>query len=442
MREYSIGNRKYSTSVLAATVFATLIGGGSTLGIAEKVYALGLVFAITCLGPIINKWLTATYIAPQATLFKNMISAGDLAEHFYGKNGKIITGLAGIAFMLGSLGIQVCSIGYISHVFLDISYEWGVFIGAVIIVVYSSYGGVKAVTATDVIQFIVLIVAIPLACFIGMKKVGGCKDLFLSLPESHVSFFHDTKTTLKYFCFLLFNMVPYLTPPFIQRLLMAKDGKQIVKSMYYTIALCIPFYVMICLIGFIAFKLFPNSHSNLAFPLLIKNVLPIGLKGIVIAGIFSAIMSTADSVLNCIGITLIHDIVKPLKKKPLSDQWELVLTRWVTFLIGSFAIIIAIKNRSIFDLVIDTLSIWAATVLIPILFGILGVRASVKWFLTSVFGGLFILFTWNWLLKSKTGIDGLLPSMVTNGLILYTGYYFERLFTDRSNMGDEMINIK
>lgn len=442
MREYSIGNRKYSTPILVATIFATLIGGGSTLGIAEKVYSLGLVFAITCLGPVINKILTATYIAPKANVFTDMISPGDLAEYYYGKIGKITTGLAGTGFMVGSLGVQISSIGYISHAFLEISYGWGVFIGAAIIVIYSSFGGVKAVTATDIIQFIVLVVAIPLACFIGIVKVGGFKNLFSSLPESHLSFSSDPKTTLKYLCFLLFNIVPYLTPPFIQRLLMAKNSKQIVKSMYYTIAICIPFYIMICLIGFIALQLFPNTNSHLAFPSLIKNVLPIGLKGIVIAGIFSAIMSTADSVLNCIGITIIHDIIQPLKKKPLSDKQELVLTQWVTFLIGSLAIAVAIRYQNIFDLVINSLSCWASTVLIPILLGLLGLKVSLKSFLTSVLGGLCTLFIWNYLFKQSTGIDGLLPSMITNGLILLSGYYCEKLFTYRPILEDELINTK
>ncbi len=441
MREYSIGDRRYNTPILVATLFATLIGGGSTLGIAEKVYSIGLVFAITCLGPIINKLLTALYIAPRATVFQNMISAGDIAEHYYGKAAKVITGLAGTAFMIGSLGVQVGSIGYISHVFLDISYEWGVFIGATIIVIYSSFGGVKAVTATDVIQFIILIIAIPLACYIGIVKVGGFKNLFSSLPHSHTSFSSNPQISLKYLCFLLFNIVPYLTPPFIQRLLMAKNPKQIAKSMYYTIAVCIPFYFMICLIGFIALKLFPDSNSSLAFPSLIKTVLPIGFKGIVIAGIFAAIMSTADSVLNCIGITVTHDIIQVLKEKPLSDKLELSVTRWITFLIGSIAIAVAIKYKDIFDLVINSLSIWASTVLMPILLGILGLRVSSNTFLISVFGGLFTLILWNWSLKQSIGIDGLLPSMITNTLILFTGYYFEKIFTYNRTEG-EPVNIK
>lgn len=441
MREYSIGNRQYSTLVLVATIFATLIGGGSTLGIAERVYSIGLVFALTCLGPIINKLLTARYIAPRTKVLQNMISAGDIAEHYYGKTAKVITGLAGTAFMVGSLGVQVSSIGYISHVFLDVSYGWGVFIGAAIIVVYSSFGGVKAVTATDVIQFIVLVIAIPLACIIGIIKVGGFQNLFTGLPQKHVSFSSDPKTTLKYLCFLLFNIVPYLTPPFIQRLLMAKNPKQIAKSMYYTIAVCIPFYIMICLIGFIALKLFPGSSSSLAFPSLIKTVLPIGLKGIVIAGIFAAIMSTADSVLNCIGITITHDIIQVIRSKPLSDKLELRLTRWITFFIGSIAIAVAINYRDIFDLVINSLSIWASTVLIPILLGILGLKVSPKTFLTSVFGGLITLIIWNSSLKQSIGIDGLLPSMIMNTLILLIGYYCEKIFS-YNNFENETVSIE
>lgn len=440
MRAYAVGDRRYSTGVLVATVFATLIGGGSTLGIAEKVYSVGLVFAVTCLGPIINKLLTARYIAPRARVFEGMISAGDVAEHCYGRAAKVVTGLAGVAFMVGSLGIQVGSIGYISHVFLGVSYGWGVFIGTAIIVIYASFGGVKAVTATDLIQFVVLVIAIPVVCCVGVVKGGGVEGLFSSVPEGHMNFLHDSKVSLKYFCFLLFNMVPYLTPPFIQKLLMAKDSRQIVRSMYYTIAVCVPFYLMICLIGFASLKLFPGVNASLAFPLLIETVLPVGFKGLVIAGIFSAIMSTADSVLNCTGITIMHDVVQPMRKVPLTDKQELFLTRWVTFLIGITAIVVAIRYRSIFDLVIDSLSMWASTVLVPILVGILGVRLPSKFFLGSALGGFLVLMVWNGWLKRVTGIDGLLPSMVVNAGILFMGYYWEKVLVYRRNMGGEIVN--
>ena len=426
MVQYSVGNRNFPTSVLVATIFATLVGGGSTIGLAEKVYVWGLVFLLTNIGMPINKLIIAKFIAPHMNRFKKMITVGDMMASFYGKNAKVITGIAGTCVTIGYVGAQIIALGYMSQMLMDIPYEWGVIFGASIVVIYSAFGGVESVTATDVIQFAVLIIAIPTVCGIGLQKVGGVAELFARLPESHKTVFVDTHSTVKHIGLFLFWCIPFLDPSFVQRLLMAKDNRQIVNSMYASALTSLPFFIMVGLTGMVALVLYPEINPNLALPTLITDILPVGFKGFVIAGMFSVIMSTADSDLNASSITFVHDVVQPIRRVPLTDRQELFLSKIVTIVAGSSAILAALFYKNVIDLVLVAASFWAPVVLAPLILGIFGYKARNKAFLISVFCGLTTLFVCNLFLKPYIGIDGLIPSIVVNGTILYFMAYKDR----------------
>ncbi|MEM7589269.1 MAG: sodium:solute symporter family protein, partial [Myxococcota bacterium] len=94
MKQYVIGDRKrYSTGVLVATLFATLVGGGSTIGQSERVFALGVIWCCVALGDPIEKYLIARHFAPCMPRFRSKLSVGAMMGGFYGKIGRIITGI-------------------------------------------------------------------------------------------------------------------------------------------------------------------------------------------------------------------------------------------------------------------------------------------------------------------------------------------------------------
>ena len=98
MKDYAIADRNYATPVMVAAVFATWVGGESTLGMAEKIFSVGLVFIFIFFGSSLNKLSIAYLIAPRMKKFEGMISIGDMMESSYGRVGKIITGTAGTLF--------------------------------------------------------------------------------------------------------------------------------------------------------------------------------------------------------------------------------------------------------------------------------------------------------------------------------------------------------
>lgn len=419
MKEFAVGQKNYATPVMAATLFATLIGGASTLGMTEKVFSIGLVFILASMGKPIGKLILARYIAPHIETYSNMITAGDMMEYFYGRPAKIATGILGVFATTGYVAAQIIALSYMSQILMGVPYEIGLIVGTSIIVIYASFGGVPSITITSITQMIALLIAIPLICIIGLKEVGGYSAFINAIPTDHKSLMIDSKISFYHLGLFIFLCIPFLDPSFIERLLMSRDRKQIIHSMIISAVSLIPFFIAIGVIGLIALVLYPDIEANMALPKLVNETLPEGLKGLVIIGIFCAIMSTGDSELNAASIMLVHDVIQPIKKKPLTDTQELRLTRGITILIGICAIIAAIVYKNIFDLIIKSFSFWAPTVLIPLIAGILGLRASPKVFLLSLAAGATTFILWDLFAKVNFGLNGLIPGMIANGVFLF-----------------------
>ncbi len=434
MREYSIADRNYSLPVMVATMTATVIGGGSTFGIISSVFTSGIVYILISFGNPLNAALVAQFFVNKMDTFNDCISVGDIMEKFYGKNARLIAGICGALYCAAAVGGQVSAIGFIIHYFLDIPFILGIFIGCGAVILYSSFGGVKAVTATDVIQFAVLIIAIPMVCNVGLNIVGGYSALIEKIPPHLLALPNTPGAMINYFFIFLAFSVPFLDPPHMQRLLMAKDRMQIRRTLRWSALIELPFFLVVGLIGLIAIAINPNYDANMAFPHLINTILPVGLKGVAIAGLLSVVMSTADSYLNAAGITLIHDVIKPLCKPGLSDDSELRMTKIATFILGTAATIIALSFSSIMSIILFSLNFWGPIVVIPLYMGLLGVRVSKQCFYGGILSGLGTFFLWHFFIEPSLGIGSLIPSMVANALGFAGVYYFQKINNLRNSV--------
>jgi len=362
MKDFSIASRSYSTPVLMATIIATSIGGGATMGTSEKVFSFGIIFVFVVLAKPLCMIFIAYFFTHRMKKFDGMFSVGEMMGSLYGKNARLITGVSATLLSTGIVGGQIAAIGYLLNAFTGISYFWGIIIGCLTVTFYSVFGGIRAVTATDVLQFCILIITIPMVCVAGLNRIGGYSNMFNAIPATHLEIFHPKGGFAQYVALFFSMAIIFLNPPVIQRMLMAKDAAQIKSSMLLSVVLRTPFIFIIGLIGLLALALNPEIDSNKALIYLIDTILPIGIKGLVIAGMLAVTMSTADSFINTAGISLVHDVIRPLKKEKMSDDKELFLTRLLTSFIGILSIFAAISFKSITDIVLFTLKFWAPIV--------------------------------------------------------------------------------
>jgi solute:Na+ symporter, SSS family len=404
------------------------MGGDSTIGVAEKSYSLGVIVLALSMLNFFPKIFIGSFIAPKMKNFQNAISAGDVMEDLYGKYSKLITGIAGLGLSMGYIGAQIAALGYVLNCFFGIDPLIGIYLSAGVVIIYSAFGGIKSVTATDVIQFGAIVVVIPIMSSIALNKVGGFQGLVNQIEPSKLNIFPDDISKFDLIFTMLVYLTPFLNPAIIQRLLLAKNAKDIAKSFKISAFIDLAFYFMVGIIGLSAFVLNANLNPGEAFFYIINETLPTGIKGLAIVGLLAVIMSTADSYLNVASISLVHDIITPFNKK-LSDKTLLNLSKWISVIIGLGGIWMATAHDSILEIANSALDFWGPIVVAPLILGILGFRASSRTFFISG----FLAITAYFFLKDSASSNSLgvsfalLPSMFINALIFLCLYYlFDR----------------
>lgn len=111
LHHFSVAGRSYSSAVVFATLSASFIGGGFTMGNAEKVFTWGIVNIFALWGFSLKEILVATLIAPRIDAFSSAISVGDIMEQAYGKSAKLVSGCFAVLLCAGIVGAQVGATG-------------------------------------------------------------------------------------------------------------------------------------------------------------------------------------------------------------------------------------------------------------------------------------------------------------------------------------------
>ena len=388
MKDFSVSSKFFPTSVLVSTIFATWMGADCLIGVGERVYSVGLVFFVVTLGLSLSFLFQAYVVAPKIIRgFSNKISIGEIMGDLYGKPGQVISGVANILFSVGYVAIQVKAIGFICNLFFGVSEFYGIIIGSFIIITYASFGGIKSVVFTDVLQFGILIVGIPLMASVALEKVGGWKYLMDNLPSKYTELTSYDGSFWVFFAYFSWCTFPDFCPELIQRILMAKDEKQATQSLAISGILYIPFYAVVSVIALCAVLMFPGIDPNSAFLKVLDYSLPTVVKGIAISGVLAAFMSTADSLLNVASIAATRDIFAVLWPSKMNDKLELMLSRTVTVLLGMVSIYVATMFYSMVDFGLFFSNFWTPAVVAPMFLYLFNLKTDIKTYLISVLVG-------------------------------------------------------
>jgi SSS family solute:Na+ symporter len=414
LQEYAVAGRAYRDFIVFATLAASFIGGGFSMGNAEKVFQIGIVNIVALWGFSLKEILVATCIAPRIGQFPGVISVGDIMEKNYGRFGKVTAGVFGVILCAGILGAQVGAIGYIFNLFLHLPIGIGILVGTGIVIIYATLGGMRSVVATDITQFLVLSTGIILALLLGLQATGGLDGLMAGVPENRFNLFGTIRPWKVLSLFLTFLLGETLVPPYVQRLFIGKSAHHTARGTLWSGLFSIPFFAITGTLGLVALALKPDLNPNLALPFVIQEVLPVGLRGFLIGGLMAVVMSSADSFLNSSAIAFSNDIVQPLRRRPLSPRASLRVARLATFITGALAIVFAIKIGSILDILIYAYKFWAPIIVVPLGATLLGMKASKSSFVIGAIAGIMGGLAWNILLQAPGGFDGLVVGVLAN----------------------------
>src|SRR5213594_4388919 len=211
---------------------------------------------------------------------------------------------------------------------------WNFYTAAIVLIVvtglYTIFGGLRAVVYTEVLQAIVLILGSITLMAIGLSRVGGISGLEATVPEGFFSMWKPSSHPDFPWTGIIFG-APILgiwywctDQHIVQRVLAAKNIKEARTGTIFAGYLKIlPVFIFV-LPGIVALALFPEIHNNpdSAYPTLVTRLLPDGIKGLVLAGMLAALMSSLASAFNACSTLLTWDVYK--KMRPAATEQQLV----------------------------------------------------------------------------------------------------------------------
>ncbi|MBU2502653.1 sodium:solute symporter family protein [bacterium] len=376
--DYYVGSRSMGWSHVGMSVVATDVGGGFSIGLGGLGFAMGLSGAWLLFTGLVGAWLTAVILIPRVKGLDRelaLFTFPDLLRWRYGDRTALIAAvISGIGY-LGFTGGQILAGAKLASatVFRTAPFgmdplQFALYAIAGITITYTVVGGLKAVIYTDTVQWMILLGGLLfLAIPVGLHDVGGWAAMKQTLPAAHFDPFHISPILIVNWAVTIIP-IWFVGMTLYQRIYACKDVREARKAWYLAGLLEYPLMAFSgVILGMASRVLFPDVDPEMGLPLLIADVLPAGVAGLVIAAYFSAIMSTADSCLMASSGNFVNDLAARLLPWASGDRAQMRLSMLVTALVGLSAVLLASRFQSVLDAILYAYAFMVSGLFIPTL---------------------------------------------------------------------------
>lgn len=293
-----------------------------------------------------------------------------------------LLGWSGAFFKIFDVGAKWTASAILLHVFAGFPFIGGVLLIGGSTVVYSVIGGLWANALTDLSQFLIQLIAGIALLVAVLCKLGGVSALWSMwryLPPSHIKPFHDDYGVAFACAYFFVNFLSYNGGMWslAQRFMATPTGKDAHKSALLSAALYLVWPLVLFFPMWAAPIILPHlDDPSESYALLTKSLLPSGLIGLVLAGLFAHTMAMSSSDANAVSAVIVRDIIPVLRRhKPkLNDATQLLFGRLITFSFLSLSMVLALF-ASHFGGVIGIVIFWYGAsigpIAIPMLLGLL-----------------------------------------------------------------------
>jgi SSS family solute:Na+ symporter len=288
---------------------------------------------------------------------------------------------------------------------------WGVIFFAACTGAYTIYGGMKSSAWTDFMQMMVLLCTGLLLPILALNKAGGLFHLAREMPEKFDIFLPATHEqwpwTGVFTGFITVGLwYTCASQHIVQRVLSAKDEWHARMGVVTAGYLRILTPLFFALPGIAAIKLFPNlQKQDQAYLMLIKSLIPTGLKGLMIAGMAAALMATVSTVLNSTSTLLTIDIYKKLLRPRASDREQVIFGMVVSAVVLVISVFIAFayidSTEALFRLIQRVFFYIAPPFAVVFLLGLVWRRATAPAAVATILSGSIFL----WLLQRGISLN-------------------------------------
>ncbi len=427
-QDYILANRNVGPFATALSTVSTCHSGFMFIGMIGFTYRFGISSIWMIVGWLVGDYIAWRWVYPKLRNTTEATKSLTLPEfvvgHLAGNKRKVLQiTLAIIVFIFVSLyaAAQLIAGSKALGIFLNMPQEWGIILGGGIVLIYSVSGGIRASIWTDVIQSLIMIVAMLGLLGTAIFEIGGFGELFLALKSIDPSLVNPVTSIDAWFLLYIlgwcaFGIGVIGQPHILTRPMAIKSVESLKKSRTLYFSWYITFSIAAILVGLAARVLLPeliNQDTELALPLLALKTLPTFFVGIILAGIFSACISTADSQILVCSATISQTFLSQFKHR-------ISIARGATFVTLLFVIALSIfASKSVFFLVIFAWSILGLVLSPLVLAQSYKVYYSFKLIITLISSSFLVIYLWVFVFKLSSKINEVLPGFIILGAIIY-----------------------
>ncbi len=363
--DYILMGRRLTLPIFVATLVATWYGG--IVGVTAIAYEQGIYSYVTQGAFWYLTYLLFAYFIVEKVYSSGAITLPELVKNQY---GSFAGGIAAVFNFFDVVPIVYSiSLGSLLSFLFGISNVYGIIIGTLVVCLYSLFGGFRTVVFTDVLQFLVMIFAIVLVVVVSYFQLGGLDYLQGNLPKHYFSLSgKESFGTMLVWGFIAMGTL--IDPNFYQRCFAAKSAAVAKKGIIYSTIIWCVFDLCMVLGSMYAAAHMPGLDPNKAYLTYGMSILPVGLKGLFVAGFMATIISTLDSYIFVASNTISYDGLSKLIPR-LNNATTLKFCNQISIImVGCLSICLAfVFDGSIKDVWKLLGSYSAGCLLIPVMLG-------------------------------------------------------------------------
>ena len=448
--DYFRGGQRLPGWAAGLSIFATMLSSITFIAIPAQVFATDWTFYTVNMMAIVVAPFIIFFILP---FFRRIdaTSAYEYLEKRFNAPARFFAAASYTLFQLGRMAIVMFLPALALTTITPFSVQQCILIIGVLSIIYCTMGGLEAVVWTDAIQAIILLGGAFLTLLlIFFSTVGSFEDLYQIVnakQKLHLinwDFSASSYMTTAFWVMVIGgigqSLVPYASDQgIVQRYLSTKDIKSARNSILTNAFVTLPASLLFFGVGTALFvfyslnphKLSPGLQNDAIFPLYIANELPIGVSGLIVAGVFAAAQSTVSTSMNSVSTVLVTDFVRRFSLLK-TESGYLRLARLLTFLSGAAGTTLALLFAGA-----DITSLWEQFMSVLGLFGgsmcglfLLGIFTKRTGGIAALCGAVISAFALYWV-KTYTDVTFLLYAAIGIVVCVVSGYVLSFVFREK-----------
>lgn len=396
--DYHLAGRSLGPLMMAGTLAAAEIGGGSTIGVASKAYGewgLSAGWYVVCAG--IGIFLVS-FIAP--FLRRSMATTvPEILARRYGKPSHMISTFLSLCTLFVATAAQVKATSSIIETISGGDFVTVTVMVAIVVTLYTMMGGLVSVAFTDIVHICFITVGMAIAMPIIVHGAGGWEHVMSLAEARNPTQLELTKVGWKTIggLILMYFMTFSTGQEAVQRYFAARDIKTARLGSFLCSLLMALYGFIPAIIGIVAFAHFPDIKANQAMPMAAMKFAPMLIAGLVMASVVAATMSSASGNLIASCTLFTKDVYQKYVNPNASDRTILILSKAVVAVMGIASLYIALNPAiGIIDLLVFGFTMRSAGPFAAFLFGFIYKNATKNGGLAAIICGSVVAGVWQY----------------------------------------------